>query len=98
MSEPEPPRRRAWPFGLLLSIVQIGLVWALMALFGKAVDTLFPVVFLLGIELIVGFVLLIQDLNFQGRVLIFAAIFPVALTALLLLVTFTICIFSGGKL
>lgn len=94
MSEPEPPRRRAWPIGLLLAIAQNVLVPALLE--GVAVQTsqwiLFAVVALLGAELIVGLVLRGGYYDFLGRVLVFAALFPAVLVAVLLLALGGICI------
>ena len=95
-SEVPLPKRRAWAAGVLLSIVQMGLVWLLGTVFGHA-DFFSGVAFCLcGLELIAGIAWWWGGtFSYQGRVLVFAALFPVALLATVLLVFGGICMIQG---
>ncbi|HZF11933.1 MAG TPA: hypothetical protein VFE33_24370 [Thermoanaerobaculia bacterium] len=89
------PKRRAWPFGLLLAIAQVSFFTALPGSFGASL--LGPVLLHLA-ELCVGIVWMrSKDREFYGRVLFFAVIFPMVLGAVLLLVVFAVCRANSDK-
>jgi hypothetical protein len=95
-SDLPPSKPRAWPAGLLLSIAQIAVVWGLMAIFTRQAGAISGLAFWLHVlELIAGIVWWNGNFKYQGRVAVFAALFPVALVAVILLVWSGICLIQG---
>src|ERR1700709_2327133 len=100
MSEPEIPfrKRQAWPAGFLLSIVQM-LVWFFVLAFGPDGDSISrPMLVLPVVDLIAGILLWRREkFVYPGRVLVFAALFPVVLFAAAILVFGGICLLQGRR-
>lgn len=95
---PEEPGRRAWPWGLLLGLLNFPAIGLLMAM-ASSVESLwcaFPWL-ILGGEAVFGAVKLKQD-RFFGRVLLFAPVFTIGIGTVAALVFFGICLVVGTGL
>ncbi|MEP7013499.1 MAG: hypothetical protein ABJC13_24520 [Acidobacteriota bacterium] len=98
---PPLPERRAWPWALLLAIAHqaaTGLGFAALNSNQEVLNLFFfLMVGLVPLAFILGLVLIARKRSFPGRVLMFGALYSVALVALELAVAAGVCIFAFSK-